>query len=98
MADLTITDIDGGVIFGVKVVPASSKTAIAGPFDGKLKVKISAAPEKGKANQCLCEFLAKKLGVKKNCVTIISGKTNPVKDVQILGVAADTLLERLSLA
>ena len=73
MGDLRITTIDGGVVFAVKVVPASSRTNIYGLLDGMLKVKISAPPEKGKANQCLIDFLAKQLTVKKKAVSIISG-------------------------
>ncbi len=33
-----------------------------------LKVKLAAAPEKGKANESLVEFLADTLGVKKNAI------------------------------
>ena len=98
MSELVIQEADGGVVFGVKVVPGSSRTAIAGTLDGMLKVKISAAPEKGKANKCLIEFLAKQLGVKKNAVSIISGQTSAVKQIKIAGISADALtagLERL---
>jgi len=41
--------------------------------------------------------LAKKLGVKKNAVSIISGRTGPVKHVQVLGISAESLLKRLNL-
>jgi uncharacterized protein (TIGR00251 family) len=95
MADLTIENVDGGVVFGAKIVPGSSRTRISGILDGKLKVKISAAPEKGKANQHLIEFLAKELGVKKTAVSIISGQTNPIKQIQISGISSDELLEKL---
>ena len=91
MSELAIQEADGGVVFGVKVVPGSSRTAIAGTLDGMLKVKISAAPEKGKANKCLIEFLAKQLGVKKNAISIISGQTSPVKQVRISGISAEAL-------
>ncbi len=80
-----------------KIVPGGSRTSISGLLDGMLKIKVSAAPEKGKANQCLLEFLAKKLGVQKNAVSIISGRTNPVKQVQVLGVSADELVKKLVL-
>ena len=89
MAGLDITDCDGGVIVAVKVVPGASRTAIVGELSVMLKIKVSAAPEKGKANQCLTEFLAKRLRVKKNAVSIISGWTNPVKRVQIFGMTAE---------
>ena len=91
-----IREIDGGVVFFAKIVPGSSKTAVCGLFDRMVKIKVSAAPEKGKANQCLVEFLAKQLDVKKNAVNIISGQTNPVKQVQVLGISAETLLKRLA--
>jgi uncharacterized protein (TIGR00251 family) len=97
LAELTIREIDGGVIFLAKIVPGSSKTAVCGLLDGMVKIKVSAAPEKGKANRCLVEFLSKQLGVKKNAVSIISGQTNPVKQVQVSGISAESLLKRLNL-
>jgi len=95
MTRLNIREVEGGVVFTVKVVPASSKTAISGLLDGMIKVKVSAAPEKGKANRCLAEFLAKQLGVKKSNIRIIAGQTNPVKKVQVLGVSAETVVGKL---
>ena len=97
MANLTIQEIDGGVVFIAKVVPGSSKTTICGLLNGMLKIKIAAAPQKGKANKHLIEFLAKLLGVKKNCIRIISGKTSTVKSVQVLGISTETLLAKLDL-
>ncbi len=98
MAEPAIQEVDGGVIFIAKIVPGSnSPTRICGLLGGMLKVKVSAAPEKGKANQCLLKFLAKQLGVKKNAVSIISGQTSPVKHVQVSGISADTLLKKLGL-
>jgi uncharacterized protein (TIGR00251 family) len=97
MADLKIENTDNGVIFSAKIVPGSSRTCFCGLLDGMLKIKISAPPEKGKANQSLLEFLAKQLGVKKNAISIISGQTNPIKQVQVLGISADALIEKLNL-
>ena len=97
MAESTIKEIDGGVAFTVKVVPGSSRTCFSGLLDGMVKVKVSAAPEKGKANQCLTAFLAKQLGVKKNAVSIVSGQSHPVKQVEIAGVSIERLLKELNL-
>jgi uncharacterized protein (TIGR00251 family) len=85
------------VVFTAKVVPGSSRTCVCGLLGGMLKIKVSAQPKKGKANQNLIEFLAKQLGVKKNAVSIISGQTNPIKQVQVLGVSADSLNEKLKI-
>ena len=98
MANLTIQQLSDGTVFTAKVVPGSSgPTRICGLLDGMLKVKVSAAPEKGKANQCLLKFLANELGVRKNAIGIISGQTNPVKQVKVSGISADTLLKKLNL-
>ena len=97
MSNKTIQEVDVGVVFSAKVVPGSSKTAVCGLLDGMVKFKVSAPPQKGKANQSLIEFLAKRLGVKKNAVSIISGQTSPVKHVQVQGVSCETLLEKLNL-
>ena len=71
MANPAIQKIDGGIVFIAKIVPGSSgPTRFCGLLDGMVKVKVSAAPEKGKANKCLLKFLAKQLDVKKNAVSI----------------------------
>ncbi len=97
MRQLRIQQADDAVKFSVKVVPRSSRTCIAGVLDGMLKVKLAAAPEKGKANQSLIEFLADKLGVKKNDVKIISGHTSPVKTVRIASILTESVLDKLNL-
>ncbi|MHC4110974.1 MAG: DUF167 domain-containing protein [Planctomycetota bacterium] len=97
MSNLAVEDIDGGIVFTVKVVPGSSRTVLCGLLDEMVKIKISAAPEKGKANKCLLDFLAKQLGMKKNAVSIISGKTSAIKSVQVLGISVEQLLNKLNL-
>ena len=70
--------------FRVKVIPKSSRTGLVGYLpDGTWKVKVAAAPEKGKANRALCEFLAGKLGVAKNRVHIVSGETAQLKRIHV---------------
>ena len=98
MFNPAIQEIDGGVVFTAKIVPGSSGlTRICGLLDGMVKVKVSAAPEKGKANKCLLKFLAKQLDVKRNAISIISGQSSPVKHVQVLDISADMLMEKLGL-
>jgi uncharacterized protein len=88
---IALTDTAEGVIFSVKVVPGSSRTRVAGEMGTLLKITIAAAPEKGKANECLVAYLAELLGIRKNAVTILSGQTSPVKQLRIAGVTSDTL-------
>jgi uncharacterized protein (TIGR00251 family) len=71
----------------VKVIPKSSRTELVGHLaDGTWKIKVAAPPEKGKANQALCEFLAGHFGVAKSRVSILSGETSHLKRVHIEGV------------
>jgi uncharacterized protein (TIGR00251 family) len=93
----TIVEDAGGVVFTAKIVPGSSRTVVAGTLENMIKIRVAAAPEKGKANQCLIAFLAEELGVKKNAVEILSGQTNPVKQVRVAGIGAADLLARLGI-
>src|SRR5258708_17674021 len=62
----------------VKVIPKSSRTELTGYLpDGTWKVKVAAAPDKGKANRALCEFVAEKLGVAKSRVRSVAGERMP---------------------
>jgi len=68
----------------VKVTPKSSKTELAGYLpDGTWKVKVAAAPEKGKANRELCAFLAEHFGIAASKVQIVSGETSRLKRIHI---------------
>ena len=97
MANPRFEKVEGGVVFSVKIVAGSSRTALSGLLDGRLKIKVASAAEKGEANRCLVDFLAKRLGVKKNAVSVIAGRTKPIKRIQVLGISAETLLEKLKL-
>jgi len=55
--------------------------------DSVLKIRLQAAPEKGRANAALIQFLAKALNIAKVDVTLISGHTSRLKRVQIDGLS-----------
>ena len=96
MPELDIREVDGALIFPVKVVSASSTTRFSGLYDRMIKVKVSAAPEKGKANTSLVKFLAGRLGVKKSDMTIVSGHATALKQIRVTGISAHTLLQKLA--
>ena len=75
---------EGEIILTIKVIPKSKKTQLVGLLnDGKLKIKIAAVPEKGKANQELIKFLSKIFEVKSRQIEIIQGETSPLKTIKI---------------
>ena len=96
MNTLQIQRTDTDCYFKVKVVSASSRTIIVGVLDGMLKMRVTAVRERGKANQSVIKFLAKKLGVNKQAVTITAGTGNPIKQICISGLGANEILERLN--
>jgi uncharacterized protein (TIGR00251 family) len=72
----------------IKVITHAKKSeVVADDFDlfgtRILRVKISQAPEDGKANKALIELLAEYLQVKKNSITIIVGEKSTHKIVEI---------------
>ncbi len=79
---------DGGVVFFVKAQPRSSRSAIIGEYDGKIKISLKAAPVDDAANVECCRFLAKSLGVASSRVRILSGHSSRIKRLTIDGMGA----------
>ncbi len=72
-----------GISFGIKVLPRASREQLAGILDGKLKIKLTAPPVSGKANNALVKYLSKLLGVNKNLIKITHGETSTHKQILI---------------
>ena len=84
--DIPHTKTRDGIIIEVKVDPRSSKRGIVGVMDNVLKVKLTAPPVDGAANEQLVELLAERYGVKKSNIIILRGETSRRKTVKIMGV------------
>ena len=75
---------EGRLTLNLKVIPKSSRNEIIGLMeDGTLKIKVTAAPEKGKANAAVCEFLAQQFGISQRSVALLRGETSQLKTVLI---------------
>lgn len=85
-----------GVSFKVRVQPRASKNQVAGLFDDALKVRLTAPPVDGEANEACRAFLADLLSVSKSQVEILSGLTGRNKIVKINGVSVSEVQKRLS--
>jgi uncharacterized protein (TIGR00251 family) len=71
------------ILLDIKAVPGASKTECAGVKDSRLRIRIAASPEDGKANSELCAFLAKTLGCAKREVILEAGEKSRLKTVSI---------------
>ena len=88
MNQLNLSEIPDGVRFDVLAKPKASRNAIVGVHDGALKIAITAAPEKGKANKAIVNLLSRLLKIPKNSIKIVSGETSSRKIIEIEGVSS----------
>lgn len=83
----------------VRVTPGSKKNEIAGLWRGpggeiRLVAKVTAPPDRGKANDAVVKLLAKALDMPKSALVIASGASSRLKTLEITG-APETLRARL---
>ena len=69
-----ISERDGAITFAVRVAPRASRNAIEGLYAGALKVRLTAPPLDGRANDALRRLLADRLNVPMSAVRIVSGE------------------------
>jgi len=81
------------IILKVYLQPKSSKNEIVGPYRDGIKVRITAPPVEGKANEALIRFLAKEFGASSSCIEIIKGCHSREKTLRISGVALQEHLD-----
>ncbi len=87
---------DGGINIRVKVVPGASRTRIAGILGDRLKVVVAAPPEDGKANRQLCDHMARMLGLPRRGVRVTSGRAQPMKTLEVVGLSLHETCERIA--
>ena len=73
------------VLIRVKAVPGASRDQIAGTVGDRLKVRVSAPAEGGKANEAICRLMARRLGVRPGHVAVERGRRSAEKLVRVLG-------------
>ena len=84
-----------GVLISVYVHAGARMNRITS-FRDRFKVAIQAAPEKGKANEAICTFLAKTLDLKKNQVSIYKGHTKTQKIIHIEGLSLKQIMLKIN--
>jgi uncharacterized protein (TIGR00251 family) len=83
------------VRIAVKVTAGASNSAIGDWREEYLRVRISAAPERGKANAALIALLAKSLGLSKSSIHIIRGQHSAHKTLEVSGLSQADIMSRL---
>ena len=93
---IKIREMEDGLVVSVKVQPNSSKDRMAGKYAGQIKISVTVAPEKGKANKAVIKLFAKWLGIKSSDIQIISGKTSRDKELFIRNITEEDLYTLVS--
>ena len=88
MTALSVRRTHGAVRFAVRVQPRGSREGVEGVHGGALKVRLTAPPVDGAANEALVSLLAVLLKVPKRDVSIVGGATSRSKQVEVRGVDA----------
>jgi uncharacterized protein (TIGR00251 family) len=83
---LRVTAKDGRVRFAVRVQPRASNNEIAGVHGDALKIRLTAPPVDGAANEELVAFLSKFFVVGRKSVRILAGESSRSKIVEIEGI------------
>jgi len=82
--------------FQVRVTPKSRADEVrASRADGTIRVRVTAAPEDGKANEAVTALLAERLGLPRRSVRLIGGAASRLKWFEADGLEEAELWRRL---
>lgn len=84
-----------GTILAVRAQPGAKRDTVLGERAGALRVAVSAAPEKGKANAAIQKLLAEALGCKASMIELIAGETSRDKKFLVSELSPEDLRARL---
>ena len=87
-----------GIVFSVKAHAGARKNAITGEHDGAIKVSVSQAPEKGKANKAIVEVLASALRLSNSQLALLQGEASSQKQFVVRDLTLDELESRITAA
>ena len=91
-----IHDAKTGAALAIRVTPRASHNEVSEILnDGTVKIRLTAPPVEGKANEALVEFLSEVLEVPRSRIEIVAGQTGRDKLVSILDLDAQTVHERI---
>ena len=85
-----------GAALAIRVTPRASHNEIVEILsDGTVRIRLTAPPVEGKANEALVEFLSKILDVAPSRIEIVAGVTGRDKLVSILDLDAELVHARI---
>jgi uncharacterized protein (TIGR00251 family) len=80
----------------LRVKPGAPRTCVVGPYGDRLKIDVAAPPEDGKANAALVAFLAERLGIPRERVSVVRGSASRDKEVAVTGLDLGEAMGKLA--
>ncbi len=96
LSDLDLRETPTGTFLKLKVAPGARRNALGGVHAGMLRVSVTVAPEKGKANRAVQAVLAEALGLPVRALELVAGETSSQKSILVHGLNATELRQRLA--
>jgi uncharacterized protein len=80
----------------LRVIPGSGKPGIVGRYGAGWKLRVTAPPERGKANEATLDMLADTLGLAATNLRLVSGHGSRDKTVEVAGLTTAEAERRLT--
>jgi len=87
---------EGYLLLQLRVQPKASKNKILLDDHWGYRVYLTAPPVDGEANEALRSFICKKLGIPRQCVSLVNGEKSRTKTIRIEGISKSLAITRLS--
>ncbi len=85
-----------GTLLPIRAHAGARRNEVRAGEDGVVRVSVTQAPEKGKANKAIVALLAEALDWRKSQIELVSGETSPQKRFLIRGASPDEVRARLA--
>lgn len=85
-----------GVVLSVRLQPKSAKNEFVAVIGNSVKIRVTAPPIKGAANEACREFLAKTFGIARSRVRILAGAQSRQKRILLTGLDKETAWEAMA--
>jgi len=82
---------NAGLRLRLRVKPGGRQQRLIGAYGGALKLEVSSAPEKGRANAAVVRLLSEALGIRQNQVEIVAGTSSQDKIVVLTGCSIEEI-------
>lgn len=92
----TLETVQGAVLFRVRVQPRASRDTIRFGPEERVRITLTAPPVDGKANDALCRFVAKTLGIRTGNVTVAGGARGRDKVLRLEEVSEAEIRRKLA--